>query len=252
MSRISHLLLSTLLLQCALALLQKPLGTAEERVVKLQSSLPSNDFLHDSTRGISVAKRVVALQDLIIDNGGCNPNLCFGLDGSKLINEYDYELQREFVQLVAATVAVDHRVKMSAYQYGLRLQRISSFTRDIDQFLLDMESSKRNLALTRSFLAPALFKCTLDLSNSFEDANKIVIIGDGRTNYGSANQSIRVAASFLPPNGNGRICAVYVRNPKYRFLEEITQDPAMVIDVIDYTKFDEILEQLVRDICQIA
>lgn len=233
------------------AQISRPLKSKEERSVELKDSLSGNEFL-DGSQGVATAKLMIELQDRIIDQGGCNLNLCFGLDGSRLISAKDYERQREFVQLIAATVAIDERVKMSAYQYGLRLQRISSFTGDIDSFLLRMESAKRKKTLSRSFLSPALFKCQRDFRDNGEDANKIVIIGDGRTNYGRKSLAIRIAARFLPPFNNGAICAVYVKRPAIRFLEKITQDPSKVISVEEYFLFDEILEETVSNVCDLV
>lgn len=228
-----------------------PLESRAERATNLQSALPSNSFLSGPT-GIETANTMVALQDKIIENGGCNLNICFGLDGSNLISNRDYEFQREFVQLVAATITIDERIKLSAYQYGLRLQRISKFTANANQFLLSLESAERQDAQDRSFLAPAIFQCQRDFRDNPEDANKIVLIGDGRTNYGRRSQAVRIAEQFLPPNNNGAICAVYVRRPASRFLERITQNRDRVLDVEDYFFFADILDEVVSNVCDLV
>eukprot|EP00171_Calliarthron_tuberculosum_P008013 IDg8013t1 len=216
----------------AYAQIKAPLASRSERTAELQQSLTGNSFT-EGAAGAATLDTMVTLQDEIIANGGCNLNLCYGLDGSNLISDTDYELQRFFVQLVAATIAIDPRTKMSAYQYGLRLRRISEYTSDIDQFLINLEDAKRNPTLSRSFLAPALFQCQRDFRASPEDANKIVLIGDGNTNYGSEDSTVRVAEQFLPPNNNGDICAVYVGEPNGNFLLRITQNPDRLLDVED-------------------
>lgn len=241
----------TLLAAVSNGKIEKPLASRDERTSKLQSMLPSNEYLQGPS-GTSTAKLIVKLQDKIVAKGSCNPNLCFGLDGSNLISNRNYERQREFVQLIAATLAIDKNVRMSAYQYGLRLQPISDLTDDIDSFLLKMNLAKRERTLEFSFLAPALFQCQRDFRPYPEDANKIVLIGDGRTNYGSRSLAIRVAEQFLPPYNNGAICAVYVRRPSVRFLEKITQNPDNVLFVEDYFYFDEILGEMVHDICNLV
>lgn len=231
--------------------IRTPLGSKAERTSELQNALPNNELVKGDA-GKRAAERVVALQDEIIANGGCNANICFGLDGSGLITNKNYERQRQFVQLIAASVGVDTSVKMSAYQYGLRLRSISKYTKDINQFLRNMENAERMSDLDRSYLAPALFRCQLDFRQSVEDANNIVIIGDGRTNYGRPSQAVRIAERFLPPNNNGAITAVYVGNPAFRFLEKITQNPNMIIDVEDYFGFINILDDVVKNVCDLV
>lgn len=227
------------------------LPSAEQRASDLQAAIPEALSAFPARSGSSVASQVVALQDEILAAGGCNANICFGLDGSNLISDLDYERQRQFVQIVAATVAIDESVKMSVYQYGLRLRQISEFTSDINSLLLKLEDATRNPTIDRSFLSPAIFQCQRDFKANVEDANKIAIIGDGNTNYGSQSQAVRVASMFLPPNKNGAICAVYVKEPNFRFFDQITQDPSRVISVDNYFAFTDILDEVVRNVCSL-
>lgn len=191
--------------------------------------------------------RVEALQQRVIDNGGCNPNLCFALDGSGSISVEDYELQKEFVEIVAAIVAVDEDAAFGAVQYGLRNIPISRLTTNANQFLRNVERS-RLASASRTFIAAGLGHCIRALRRVPGNANKIVLLGDGRSNFGG--NPVPIAQRFLPPRGNGAICSVGVGFQDTDMLLNIVGgDPRNVLQIDEYFELLDILDILVAQVC---
>ncbi len=82
-------------------------------------------------------------------------------------------------------------------------------------FILDVAAAK--FAPARgSFLAPVIIHCGIQLRRRFvEDANQIVLIGDGRSDLFGQDFSVRQAEKLPPSQHNGAIAAVTVRSPDY-------------------------------------
>lgn len=191
---------------------------------------------------------ILDLQDKIIARGGCSRNLCFALDASTKLQRVDFLLQRDFVALIAATLGVDDDVNIGAYQYGPRVRRISRLSPGINAFLLKLEQWEQSKSEEFNFLAAAIWRCRREMRPlASRDANKLVIIGNGDTS--SFQQSIAqfTAQRFL--RDTGAICAVAVEDANRRFFAKLTDDPARVLGVEDYFLFDQILSDIVSDIC---
>lgn len=222
---------------------------------KPQTTAASNDSRRKAQRlrKPDVQQRTVGamldLQDQIIERGGCNRNLCFTLDASNKLSKIDFLLQRDFVQLIAATLGVDNDVHVAAFQYGPSLQKISSLSPDIDSFLLRLEQWQRKDSRRRNFLAGAMWRCMREMRpRRTVDANKMVVIGNGRTSRFKRKFALQVSRIFRG-QGRGAICAVAVDNSNRSFLGRLTGDPTRVLGVTDFSKFDTILRDIVRDIC---
>jgi len=208
----------------------------------LQSILPHNSLIA-TPEALLIAR---GLRQRVINQGSCNPNLCFALDGSGSITTADYTAQKEFVELIAAIVGVDTDAAFAAVQYGLRNIGISSLTNDVDEFLLDVAAS--NLASApRTFIAAGLGWCIQELRARPEDANKIVLLGDGRSNFGG--NPVPIAKKFRKPVGDGAICAVGIGFRDRRVLKRITGSRTRVLAIHDYFELLDILDQVVTEIC---
>ena len=196
------------------------------------------------TPGISTL--VYKLQEKIKAQGRCNPNVCFALDGSGSISEDEYRTQKEFVQLISAVIGVDEDSAFAGVQYGLRAIGISRLTNDVDAFLLRVEGSVHKRA-RRTFISSGLAFCIQELRRRAEDANKIVLLGDGRSTFGG--NPVPIAKKFLPPAGNGSIAAIGVKFADTSRLEAITGDPDKVLAIDEYFELLDLIEDLVADIC---
>ena len=193
--------------------------------------------------------KIRAIQQKVAAKGSCNPNICFALDGSGSISSADYRAQKDFVELVSAIISVDPNAAYAAVQYGLRNVAISDLTSDANAFLLDVDRSHLAGA-PRTFIAAGLGFCISELRPRTEDANKIVLLGDGRSNFGG--NPVPVARQFLPPRGTGSICAVGVGFQNTKVLQDIVGgDRNKVLPVDGYFELIDILDVLVSDICNI-
>lgn len=230
-------------------------ATDAEREQEIKTKLADNSYVADPVNGDAVVKKMVGLQNEINARGGCGPNLCFGIDGSKYITQYNYQRQIDFMAIIAGTIGsvFDNRPvpRFMAYEYGSRLKTISNPTENVETFFDRISANPGGPTARFTFLAPALLRCRNLMGKDLfiNDANKIVLIGDGRTNFRLPGVAIREARKFQPPNANGNICAVTVKNPDLHFLKELTNDPRLVMNVEDTDEFINLLDEIVQGIC---
>lgn len=200
-------------------------------------------------------QKMTSLQDMIVSNGGCPRSVCFTVDGSPLLSETDRKLEQDFVALIAATLGVNSDVQVAAWQYGPRLQLISSLSSDIDTFLVDLEkwghtSSYTTRSSNHNYLSFAMRRCDLSMLRRIHregGASKMVVIGNGRASYGqkiTANQ----AAELFRKRGGG-VCSVAVKDADLKFFGEIAGSLDRVLSVTDYNRFETIFTQTVKQIC---
>ena len=208
------------------------------------AQLAANPLLNNATLA-----KVNELQQKILDFGGCGPNVCFALDGSGSVSEDDWDSQRFLVELVAAVVGVDTNAEFAAVQYGLRNILISLLTGNVDQFLLAVDRSRLRRA-RRTFISAGLAFCIRQLNQRPGDANKIVLLGDGRSNFGG--NPIPTAERWLSAASSNRICSVGVGFENTSVLQAIAGgDPDMVLTSDDWEKVTNILGDLVYQVCGI-
>lgn len=187
------------------------------------------------------------VQEIIKENGGCNVNLCFALDGSGSISFDEYELEKNFVLQVVVALAGNPR-EVAAVQYGLDNLPISPLTDDISQFLLAVNADLRASAPV-TFIAGGIAYCQRQLRNMDNDANKIVVIGDGRSNFGG--NPVPLADTFRTTGGE--ICSVGIDfdDTKIQTLIGIANGSENVFTVQNYQGLFDIIDPLVLQICGI-
>lgn len=186
----------------------------------------------------------------IVQETGCEPNLCFAIDGSNSISDDEFQLQLDFVKLVTGVVALDEQSGYSAIQYGLRPRFMSRFTQDADDFLLKVEGTFQ-LRSVRTFIAPGLGGCMRQFRRVRGQANKIILLGDGRSTFDSRDPPLdppSIAAQFLA-EPNHSISAVGVSFDTTELLEEITGTPDRVFNVADWMSVVDVLADLVEQVC---
>lgn len=232
-------------------------GRNAELTADVKRKLAGNPLVSDPINGDSVVQKIVGLQQEILANGGCGPNLCFGIDGSKFIAQADYQAQINFMAVVAGTIDLPNSLakpRYMAYEYGARVKTISAPTEDVETFYDRLSANPGGPTARFTFLAPALLRCRniMERDQFRNGANKIVLIGDGRTNFLAKSVSYQEADKFQPPYMNGAICAITVNNPDLRFLNRVTQNPARVLHVSDTSQFINLLDMVVRDVCNIV
>lgn len=185
------------------------------------------------------------IQKRTIRSRGCPQLMCFGLDGSGSISETEYDFQTSFARLVAALMSVDESAQFSAVQYGLRNVLISDST--TNEELFERRVNRSVLARApRTFLAAGLGFCIQDLRrNPAPEERNIVILGDGRSNFGTE------AISGLVAQANATIYAVGVGFVDNTRLLELTGDESRVFSLADYSMMATAAFNLVRDVCNV-
>lgn len=179
---------------------------------------------------------------------GCNANVCFAIDGSGSISSSEFTAQKQFVLDVVSVIAVDNPVELAAVQYGTANSAISPLTVDAEQFILDVDSEQQ-LRSSRTFVAGGINYCFSQLFRRRGEANKIVLLGDGRSSIG-ANA---IARADLFRTVGGTVCTVGAGFADTRELLAIAGgDPNRVFEVdnfLDVLTLEFILESIVEDIC---
>jgi len=186
-----------------------------------------------------------SLRQDVVNMGGCNVNVCFALDGSASIPADEYQLVVEFVQLVTAIMSGTGLNAFAGTQYGLGNKDISRLTSDADAFLLALEGLESPRA-SRTFIAAGLGFCIRDLRRRLEDANKIVLFGDGRSNFGG--NPVPIAERFREMY-DGDICAIGIGFQDITVLEQITGSPDRVLAIDDVFVLLDIVGQIVFEVC---
>ncbi|KAI0561696.1 von Willebrand factor A-like protein [Gracilaria domingensis] len=187
----------------------------------------------------------------IVQATECNPNVCFAVDGSASMNDMEFQLEKDFVKLVAAIVALDPGSRFAGVQYGLRPAYISTLTNNADQFLLDVHTTV-SLEAGVTFIAPGLGGCMRQLKNLAGQPKKIILLGDGGSNFDAEDPPLdpeSIAQQFLE-NPNNLISAVGVGNfQDPDMLEDIAGSPDRVFTVDEWEDVIDVLAALVLQVC---
>lgn len=181
----------------------------------------------------------------------CAPNVCFALDGSGSMGVENYELQKEFVLLVAAIVGADDKSTFAATQYG-GVNKPISRTTDAQNFIVNLQGSEYQAA-PLTFLNAGLLFCTSTLAKFRGAPAKVIVFGDGGANFGREFGPLsgrRVASKFRNRSPANEICAVTVAyEGKPQLFVDIAGARDQVVGVDGWPKILNVLRSLVRSIC---
>lgn len=247
---------ATFFLMLALFLFVVPLATAEELDIDApEHSVVGQCDLFDPTADEIVDSNFLAstlgvtelgsLQEDLCKTGDCNISLCFALDGSGSVSETEFQVQKDFVNLIA-TLAAPANASFSAVQYGLSNTFISSNTHNVSQFTDSVENSELMKA-TRTFLSAGLAFCISQVAGLPERAGrKIVVLGDGQANFGEKALPIVMAAA-----GQADIYAVGVGFPtdSTRLLEITGGQEDRVFGISNFSEVPKVVVELTRALC---
>lgn len=200
-------------------------------------------------------KKIKEVMKIVKDAGGCSPNVCFALDGSKSIKENDYELQKNFVLLVAGIIAGDPDAEFAATQYSIIQQPIHLLDNDAVQFQLDMDATEQSV-IKKTFISAGLGFCINQMNGLDGQPNKIVILGDGRHNFGDKSGPLgpgALADRWRARDPGNKVCAVAVgyRQNLTRLLQIVGGDSDLILEAEEWEDLIEILKDLVMEVCGI-
>lgn len=202
----------------------------------------SNSLVQRSRRP-QLLRKLRALSQNVHDRG-CDVNLCFALQGDNFITDVEFQAQKDFVDLIVAILTTDEPGNFCAVQYGRTNGLISPLTADRIKFL-DRVASAERVGGLHTNLAAALGYTGFQLLPRAEDANKIIILGDGLDTIGFRPR--RVARKLMKKNI--RICAVAVGGFSTLALQSITGDPNLIFEIDQFFDLAEVVVGFVNDVC---
>lgn len=190
-----------------------------------------------------VLRRLRAIRQDVVDNG-CEINLCFALQGDDFITNTEFQDQIDFADLMVSILTTDETGNFCAVQYGSSTSAISPLTGQRLAFLDEVRGASR-VGGFETNIAGALAYTGFQLRPRVEDANKIIILGDGLENVGFAPP--RIAETIRDDNID--ISAVAIGQFSITALTEITADSNKVFRVDDFFLLAEVVVGLVQDVC---
>lgn len=215
------------------------------RIARKTALVSNNAELFERAAG--VARRLL---------DGCDPNICFALDGSGSIGFRNYEIQKEFVLLIAAIVGANDKATFSAVQYGFVNEQISNVDGNAERFIQKLLVSEYQAA-TETFVGAGLGFCISQLGRKRGEPAKIVIFGDGGATLGGLTGPLSPASLadfFRRRSPANRVCAVAVNFPsKPPLFVDIVGGEAnrsLVTDVEGWPLILNQLRDLIRSICE--
>lgn len=192
-----------------------------------------------------VLRKLRALRQNVRDTG-CDVNLCFALQGDEFITDEDFEDQKNFVDLMVAILTTDKPGNYCAVQYGLTTKHIHKLSGEKRNFLKDVRKAQRVGGDLETNIAAALGYTGFQLISREEDANKIIILGDGLESIGFAPKRI---AKVVRARGVD-ICAVAVGGFSTVALQDIVGGDLNKIFTIDgFFELAEVVYGFVNDVC---
>lgn len=202
----------------------------------------SNPLL--KTTSPETLRKLRALKQIVNDNG-CDINLCFALQGDEFISDEEFQDQKNFVDLMIAIITTDSPGNYAAVQYGRTTRAIQSLTGEKEQFLIKLHETNRVGGLNTN-IASALGYCGFQLRPRTEDANKIVLLGDGLDSVGFRPKWV---ASRVRDDGTD-ISAVAVGGVSFNGLIDIVGgDPNKVVTIDGFFELAEIIFGLITNVC---
>lgn len=187
---------------------------------------------------------------------GCDPNICFALDGSGSIGLEHYEFQKQFVLLLAAIIGANDDATFSAVQYGFVNERISNLDGNAERFIDKLLASEYQAA-PESFVGAGIGFCIRQLGRRRGEPAKIVLFGDGGASLGGLTGPLSPASLadfFRRRSPANRVCAVVVNYPSKPplFVDIVGGERNLVTDVTGWQLILNQLSDLVRTICERA
>lgn len=184
-----------------------------KRAEKAAARLRDNKFL--SAKGQKGKRNRAIIEEaktlLATTYSDCVPSVCFALDGSAQLSANQFELQKDFVELCAATLSGFSGAQFAATQYAGSSSvsyPISPLLPADDQFLADVSSTVQK-GSDPTYVAPGIQYCVQEFPASYSKFQKIVVLGDVQTNRGSDNAA-SIANNFRAQQPGNGLCAAIV------------------------------------------
>lgn len=184
---------------------------------------------------------------------GCGVNVCFAIDGSGSVGQSGFDQEKQFLLDMAAILVFPdeenelQETELAACQYGKSNKPITKLTTSRDDFNVKVDAAKYlNAGATQ--LRGGILYCFNQLRKRKGEANKLVLLGDGMANLGG--NPFPIASRFR--RTTGQICAIAIRYADIsQLLRIVGGDPAKVLEVDDFFELNDIIDELVEQVCDI-
>eukprot|EP00178_Gracilaria_changii_P014005 TRINITY_DN39701_c0_g1_i1.p1 TRINITY_DN39701_c0_g1~~TRINITY_DN39701_c0_g1_i1.p1 ORF type:complete len:247 (-),score=48.23 TRINITY_DN39701_c0_g1_i1:127-867(-) len=212
-----------------------------------------------NVRGINWAESISSLNgwnEKVVDafNRRCDANICFALHGSAVVSTDEFELQKDFVKLLAVVLS-SHEGRNGAYfaalQYGMPASLISPISEDVCTFLcnVDNATSKRE---AQTYIGPGMTACMRQFRRTASKRNRIVLLGDGRSDFDAQEapfDPVSVAETFRSMDDSS-ITAVAVGFSDTEMLAAISGSQSQVLELSRWEDIMEVFEDVVNRLCE--
>lgn len=213
-------------------------------------SLPLSDKIIAKIGGLS---KFQALRQTV-QNNNCRVNFCFALDGSTSTLALDFARQIDFTILISAILSGYPNMHFAAVQYGSTPMPISRLTSNENDFITSLDKAKSSVTRRTDIgsgltdIGSGLTWCINQFTDHRQDLNKIVLLGDGRSNKG--RDPVSVADEFRANNENGSVCSVGVGFQDTATLKAIAGG-ADVLTIHDFFWLADTVELMIANNCNI-
>lgn len=179
-----------------------------------------------------------------VKDTGCDINLCFAMQGDDFISDGEFEDQANFIDLIVA-ILTDAPGNYCAVQFGSTSKRISGLTGNKNEFLRRVRKAKRVGGFDTN-VAAALGYTGFQLRPRVEDANKVIVLGDGLESLGF--KPVRIANRIRKLGID--ISAVAIGGYSISSLLEIVGgDENKIVEIDEFFELAEVIYGLVFDVC---
>lgn len=182
----------------------------------------------------------------------CQPRVCIAIDGSASVSPRDYMLQKNFAQVIAGVLGSNTGSRFGSYEYGGIVKEISGVTVNLfgrNGFLARVRRARQTKSRL-TFVGPGISRCALALGRGGK--RKIVLLGDGRSNFAPDNSPFgaKGAVQNFRRTG-GDVCGVVVGGGRRgrRFFENAVGRPRSVSSLPNWTTLGNAITKTVREVC---
>ncbi len=134
--------------------------------------------------------------------GKCKANVCFAIDGSGAIESAQFQNQKNFVFDAVRALGTENEVRLAACQFASSVTPIQPLTTDVSKFNEAVYRVRQ--VKSSSFAIGGIDYCISQLLSRVGEANKIVVLSDGRSSFNST----ALARLDLFRKAGGSVCAV--------------------------------------------
>lgn len=194
----------------------------------------------------SIQKAAVHQQLAQAKGRECKISICFAIDGSRSISESDFSLATDFTKDVISIISTAGRSNFGAVQYGMSAYPISPVSANASAVAIAIHGAKSKQD-GKSSIAAGIAYCDSQLAKTQAAASRIVLIGDGRNNFGA--DPILAANKYTARDPNGGVIPVALGpNPHTGILQAIAAGNS-VLQITEYLSLAFSVDRAVSDAC---